>query len=255
VKRVTFITGASSGIGRALALLLSKDGPVALVARRKAQLEDAATEIRAAGGISLPIVCDVSKREEVFAAVQQCEQELAPVDCLIAGAGIGGVTGPESFDAELVERIVQTNLLGPAYCIAAVMPGMIARRNGHIVGISSIAAFRGLPNAAAYCATKAGLNIMLESLRVGLRRHNVFVTTVCPGFVKTPMTEGRRDPMPFLMPVEKAAEAIYDAIRRKKRVHKFPWPLALMMRIGQSLPDALYDRALSGGLKLKKERK
>src|SRR5262249_44906848 len=158
---------------------------------------ESAAQIQSAGGNALSIVCDVSRRADVHAAVQRCERELGPIDCLIANAGIGGVTGPEQFDAKGVERIVQTDLIGPAYCIEAIMPGMIARKNGHIVGISSLAALRGLPNAAAYCASKAGLNAMLESLRIGLRRYNVSVTTICPGFVKTPMTAANRNPMPF----------------------------------------------------------
>jgi len=250
MPEVTFITGASSGIGHALAALFAKDGPVALVSRRLPELEQVASEIQKTGGRALSIVCDVSDRDQVLNAVNRCEQELGPITCLIANAGIGGPTGPENFDVEVVEKIFQTNLLAPAFCIAAVMPRMIERKVGHIVGISSLAAFRGLPNSAAYSASKAGLNIMLESLRGGLRRHNVFVTTICPGFVKTPMTDKRKDPMPFLVPLEDAAERIYRAVRQKKRVYKFPWPMALMMRIGQSLPDALYDRAMGGGIKL-----
>lgn len=251
MEHVTFLTGASSGIGRALALRMAKGGSaVALVARRLDQLEEVASQIRATGGSALPIACDVSKRQEVHTAVQRCEKELGVIDCLIAAAGIGGVTGPEKFDGAEVERIIQTDLLGPVYCIEAIMPGMISRKNGHIVGISSLAAFRGLPNAAAYSASKAGLNALLESLRVGLRRYNVSVTTICPAFVKTPMTAGSRNPMPFLMELEDAVDKIYQAIRRKRRTYLFPWQMAAIMKAVQFLPDALYDRG--AGVKLKK---
>ena len=251
MSNVVFVTGASSGIGRALALLFAKDGDaVALAARRLNSIEDLASEIRSAGGISLPVGCDVTSHKEVTAAVRRCEAELGPVDCLIANAGIGGNTPPENFDATVAERVIQTNLLGVIYCIEQVLPGMITRKKGQIVGISSLAAFRGLPNSAAYCASKAALNTLLESLRVGLHKYNVSVTTICPGFVKTPMTAGSKNPRPFLMELDDAAREIYQAIRKRKRVYRFPWQLSMIMRGAQVLPDALYDRGV--GLQIKK---
>ena len=99
-------------------------------------LEDLASEIRSAGGISLPVGCDVSSHREVTAAIRRCEAELGTVDCLIANAGIGGNTPPENFDAAVAERVIQTNLLGVIYCIEQVLPGMIARKKGQIVGIT-----------------------------------------------------------------------------------------------------------------------
>ena len=129
MSSVVFLTGASSELGRALARLLATDGDsVALVARRQGPLEDLASEIRNDGGIAFPLVCDVSNRQDVRSAMERCENELGPIDCLIANAGIGGITGPENFDSTIVERIIQTNLVGPAYCIEQILPGMIARR-------------------------------------------------------------------------------------------------------------------------------
>ena len=139
-KSVTFLTGASSGLGWALAPLLAKDGDaVALAARRAAPLEELAVRIRAAGGEALTVACDVTDRNSVMQAVRQCEATLGPVTRLVANAGIGGPTPAAKFDMDHAEQIVRTNLLGAMYCIDAVLPGMLQRGSGHIVGISSLA--------------------------------------------------------------------------------------------------------------------
>ena len=148
------------------------------------------------------------------------------------------------YDAEVVDRIIQVNLLGVSYCIEAVLPQMVARQDGHIVGVGSLAGYRGLPGSAAYCASKAGLAALLESLRIELRRYNVRVTTICPGFVKTPLTERNRFPMPFLLELEDAAARMYRAIRREDTEFSFPFPLAFPVRIARFLPNWLYDRML-----------
>src|SRR5580765_2769085 len=114
---------------------------------------------------------------------------------------------------------------------------MIERKAGHIVGISSLAGFRGLPGVSAYCASKAGFIAMLESLRLDLRPYKVAVTTVCPGFVKTAMTAQNKNPMPFLMELDVAVRKIHSAIRKKKTMVAFPWPLAVVVKTGRFLPD------------------
>ncbi len=239
------ITGTSSGIGSSLATLMAKDFAVALLARRQPELEELAAQIRSNGGTALPIACDVTDRTMVHAAIRQCEEQLGPTDCLVANAGIGGSMAPPDFSAEIAERVLRTNLLGPIYCVEAVLPGMIQRRSGQIVGISSLASYRGLPDAAAYCASKSGLNGFLESLRISVQSYNINVTTICPGFIRTPMTARNRNPMPFLLDQEDASRKIYDAICKKKRFYSFPWQLAWIMKIARLIPDGLYDKGFA----------
>lgn len=240
-----FITGASSGLGRALAPLLAADGqPVVLAARRAEPLSDLAAEIEAAGGTALALPLDVSDPEAVQHAVQHAESTLGPVGLMIANAGIDGLTPADDFHAADVARVLQVNLVGAAACFEAVLPGMIERGDGQLVGVASLAGFRGLPGAAAYCASKAGLISLLESLRIELRGKGVAVTTLNPGFVKTPLTAPNQHPMPFLMELDDAAKVMHKAIRRQVSECSFPKSLASITRTGKLLPNGLYDRIL-----------
>lgn len=243
MSRVVFITGASSGFGSALAALYAKNGDtVALVARRRERIDALAAKLNAAGGNAKAYVCDVSEREQVHATVNACEAELGPIDLLIANAGVALRTRAVGFDATVVQQTFDVNLFGAAYCYEAVLPGMLARNRGHLVGISSLAGYRGVPGAVAYCSSKAALNNLLESLRVELYKSDINVTTVCPGYVKTEMTANVETPMPFLLELDDAAKRIYRAINRAKTEYAFPWPMALLTRFGRFVPNAIYDR-------------
>ncbi|MFN3201237.1 MAG: SDR family NAD(P)-dependent oxidoreductase [Bradymonadia bacterium] len=240
-----FITGASSGLGRALAPRLAADGqPVAIAARRLSALEDLAAEITAAGGTAQPIALDVSDPDAVQRAVAQAEAELGSIGLMIANAGIDGLTPAENFKASDVSRVLQVNLVGAAACYEAVLPGMLERGDGQLVGVASLAGFRGLPGAGAYCASKSGLIALLESLRIELAPRGISVTTLNPGFVKTPMTAPNQHPMPFLMELDAAAKVMHRAIRRRASECSFPKSLASITRTGKLLPNGLYDRIL-----------
>lgn len=240
---VTFLTGASSGFGAALAPLIAREGhAIALIARRKSPIDELALRIKNSGGTAIAICCDVGDRSAVREAVRQCEQELGPVTRLIANAGIGEATPAKGFNAEVVEQIMRINFLGAVYCIEAVLPGMIERAKGHLVGISSLAGYRGLKGTGGYCASKAAMISLFESLRIELRVHEVAVTIICPGFVKTDMTAKNRGPMPFLMDLDDAARIMHRAITHKKSRSTFPWQLAIIVKLGRFLPDAIYDR-------------
>lgn len=243
---LTVLTGASSGLGAALAPLLARDGErVVLAARRLDSLEALAARIREAGGTAHAIELDVADAAQVRAALAQVAAAHGPIDRLICNAGIGDNTPVESLDVSAFRRIFETNFFGVLHCIEAVVPAMIARRSGHIVGVSSLAGYRGLPGSGAYSASKAALTNLLESFRIELRGHGVDVTTMSPGFVKTPMTARNRHPMPFIMEVEDAAEIMHGAIRDRDTHCAFPWQLASVVRGARLLPDALYDRALA----------
>lgn len=243
MSRVILITGASSGLGAGLARRFAATGDrIALLARRAERLEELAAEVRTAGGAALPVPCDVTDRESVHAAVERCAAELGPVDLLIANAGVVRFVPARRFDAEVLREIFQVNLFGASYCIEAVLPSMLRRRSGHIVGISSLSARHGVPGMGAYSASKAALTNLLEAMRVELRPHGVDVTTVHPGFVRTDMIGGSADHLPFVMELDDAVERIHVAIQRRDPDASFPWQTSAFMRVGQLLPERVADR-------------
>lgn len=238
--KVAFITGASTGIGRELALRLAAEGyELGLAARRQNLLEDLGNELAAKGHKAAIYPCDVRDHEAIEQAVHDCEAELGPIDLLVANAGVAGDLSVKNFDVAKARQIYEVNVIGLMQTVAAVLPSMIKRRSGHIVGISSLASYTSFPRNYVYCASKAAVNAHLEGLRLELLPYGVHVTVICPGFIKTPMTADVRFPMPFLMPVEAAVERILKAIEQKKAKFNFPLPLYLMTRLAAHLPSRL----------------
>lgn len=237
------ITGASSGIGRGLAFELARKGArLALVARRANVLEEVAREIEANGGAALAKPGDVRDPESMRAAVAEVNQELGPIDILIANAGIGTSTHGAEIRGEEVAQVMNVNVIGAANTVAAVIPQMVKRGQGHLVVISSLAAYRGLPKSAAYCASKAAVSAFFESLRLDLEPKGISVTIIHPGFIKTPLTAGRDAQMPFLMELNDAVKKIVRAIEKGKKSYAFPWQLAAIVRAGMIMPIWMYDR-------------
>jgi short-subunit dehydrogenase len=244
-KQVTVVTGASSGIGRALAKVLAAEGArVGLVARRREPLEHLAGEIAAAGGTAAFAPADVGDRDQVQDAVADLRARLGPVDLLIANAGVGAPTLLDPINIGDVEQQVRVNLLGVIYAVDAVLPEMLRRGKGHLAAVSSLAAYKGLPGESAYCASKAAVNTFMEGLRIHLRGRGVAVTTVCPGFVRTPMTEVNNFKMPFLLEADEAARRIVGALGRRRKVYNFPWQMALFMKLLAWLPDWVVARSM-----------
>jgi short-subunit dehydrogenase len=237
------VTGASSGIGRSLALRLGAAGfRVGLIARRRDALEAVAAAIAADGGSALAVAADVGDRDALRAAAARVESRFGPVDVLVASAGFGAPTRLDPPNTPEVEQTIRVNVLGVIYSIEAVLPGMLARGRGHLLAISSLAAFKGLPGESAYCASKSAVNAYLEGLRIGLRSKGIVVTTVCPGFVQTPMTP-MNTAAPFAISADDAARRIARLIvRRRGGVQRFPLPMALLMSLIALLPDAIVAR-------------
>ena len=239
---VTIITGASSGLGRELAKLLAADGDhVAVVARRTSLLEELAAEIEAAGGRAIAVTCDVTDLDGARASVALVERELGPITRLVANAGGGDFTPVDAFRARQVEGFLQTNVVGTANFIEAVLPGMLSRGTGHLVVTSSLAGYRGLPGGAAYSAAKAALTNMMESLRIDLKPRGIDVTIICPGFVHTAQTERNAHTMPFMLDVPAGARHMHRAIRARKRHYAFPKVMGFATWLGSVLPAAIYD--------------
>ena len=245
--RIAVVTGASSGIGAELARQLADGGfRVGLTARRVEALEALAAEIRDRGAIAAVAPADAADHDATLAAFARLAEELGgPIDLLIANAGLGIGTPVIGFSAAEFERMVRVNLLGTAYAIEAVLPSMLERRRGQIVGISSLAAYQGLPGGSGYGATKAGLSTLLQGLRLQLLPHGIHVTTVHPGYVRTPMTEGASHAQPFLMDAERACRIILKGVRARKRTVDFPWPMAALVRVARLLPGAVFDRLVA----------
>lgn len=235
------VTGAGRGLGRELALALARSGVVvAAIDRDPAGLIALETELRREGRTIAWELADVTDATSLAAKTALLEEQLGPIDLVIANAGIGKDTPASDLRAEDVATLVNVNLLGVVNTIAAVLPGMIARRRGHIVGISSLASLHGLPRMLGYCASKAGVNAFLESLRLDVSRHGIAVTTVCPGFMKTPMNAERPD-VDTLMDVHIAVGHIMTAIRRRRRVCAFPRGQAWGLWFVRFLPGWLGD--------------
>jgi short-subunit dehydrogenase len=237
------ITGASSGIGRGLAVELARRGAkIGLVARRAELMEEAVREIEAAGSKALALPSDVQDAASMKAAADRLAAELGPIDILIANAGIGPTRDAAKISAEEVSNVINVNVIGASNSVAAVVPQMVARGSGQLVVISSLAAYRGLPRSAAYCASKAAVSAFFESLRLDLEPRGIDVTIIHPGFIKTPLTAGREAQMPFLMELDDAVRKMARAIEKRRKRYSFPWQLATIVRAGMVMPIWMYDQ-------------
>lgn len=234
------MTGASSGIGAALAVELGKRGAkVGLVARRVDKLDEVRAQVAATGAQVAVAAADVSDGPATAAAFVELSAALGPVYGVVANAGIGSPTRGGRVDAERDAQVIAINVIGVIHTLAAAQPTILAAGEGFLCAVSSIAGWRGLPGFAAYGSSKAAVTTFMESLSVSLKRSAVTVTTVHPGFVRTPLTASNRK-MPFLVEVDTAARLIADGLERGKREVNFPWQMVLAMRLVRSLPGWAY---------------
>ncbi len=239
------ITGASAGIGAALAHELSRSGySVGLIARREAKLAEVVDSVRGSGGVAEYAVADVTDREALTAAVRQLEDKLGPCELMVANAGVIGMQFADEFKATDVTWIMDVNFNGVVHSVEAVLQGMLSRGRGQLVAISSVAGFRGLPTWGAYSASKAAVNTFMESLRVELKPRGITVTTVQPGFIDTDMTAGSKNPMPFLLSSDDLAHRVAGAIARRAGEYTVPWQMGALMWVTRRLPNWLYDKVL-----------
>ncbi len=245
---LVFITGASSGIGQALALRHYRAGwQLALVARRGEEIvrwADAQGLDRARVTV---YAADVRDLAAIAAVGRRCIAELGLPDVVIANAGISvGVDTGDAADLDVIRATFETNNLGMSATFQPFIAPMCARRSGRLVGIASVAGIRGLPGHAAYCASKAAVIAACESLRGECRPHGVRVVTLLPGYIDTPLTRGNRYAMPFLMPAEAFAERAFAAIERGVSWRVIPWQMGVVAKLLRLLPNPLYDRLLAG---------
>lgn len=239
-----WLVGASSGIGAALARELVRRGArVAISARDAAALRAVADSSAGPDPAVVPAVVpvDATDRDAVRRAAGDARAALGGLDVVVWCAGYWEQLDAAEWDADVFARHVEVNLLGLNNVLAAVVPPMTRAGHGHVVGIASVAGYRGLAGAEAYGATKAAQINLLEGLRAAVARHGVRVTTVCPGFVRTPMTETNDFPMPFMVDADAAATAIADGLERRRTEIVFPLPMAVTMKVARVLPVRLWS--------------
>ena len=245
-QKVVLITGASSGIGRALALEWGRRGArLGLTARRGEELLRLSEEIERAGGEALALPADVRDPVALNAVAERVRERWDRIDVLVANAGMSSTAAATKLNAGEVGDLISINVIGVVNSVAAVLPAMLERGSGHLVAISSLASYRGMPKSGAYSASKAAVSTLFESLRVDLRKSNIAVTTIHPGFIRTPMTAGRKKKLPFLLEPEDAACRIIRAVERRSRTSAFPCQLAALVRVIRHIPGAVYDRLAS----------
>lgn len=249
------ITGATSGLGREMAVQLARRGwRVAVTGRREGRLKEVAAAVDAAGGKALPLLGGVTDLAVVKEHYAQVKKAWGGLDWAILNAGVGESMNARDFKADSYHWTIATNVFGVTNWLEAVLPDMIAQGSGTVAGISSLAAFRGLPNSGPYSASKAAVNSLLESTRVDLRGTGVTVVTVCPGFVKSELTD-RNDvnSMPFIMETQDGVRCMLSGIEAGERIVHFPWQLSYPTKyLLARLPGFLYDR-MAGLIKRQKK--
>ncbi len=249
--RSVLVTGGASGIGRELCLAFARGGArIGLIDRDQSGLEALAEALRRSGVACATAAADVRERERLHGAARDIVAALGPIDVLIASAGICRASTVDDLRIAHLEEIVQVNFLGTVYAIEAVLPSMLERGKGHIVGISSMAGVRGIPFEPGYSASKAAVAAYLESLRGELRKRGITVTTVFPGYVQTPLLDEINGMMGADMSAGRAftstaaAERIMAGLERKRSYVSFPTPLWLSVRLSQIMPPRFYDRVM-----------
>lgn len=240
-----WLTGASSGIGEALvAPLVERGARVAISARRAERLDEIAADARRRGADVRAYPVDVTDRTAVRHTAAAIEADFGGIDLAILNAGGHSPAAPVRFDGQQAVDTMTVNYFGVVYGIEAVVPGMLARKSGYIAAVASVSGYRALPAAGAYGASKAAVIHLLNSIRFDLEPSGIQVTVINPGFIKTPLTDRNRFPMPFLMPVDEAAVRIVRGLERGRKEIHFPGALSWTLKALRVLPYPLYERII-----------
>ena len=247
-NKVIWITGGSSGIGKALAYKFANEGwQVALSARREELLNEISKSNNNIHSFPLDVL-DVEKCKEVFNKILS---KFENIDIAVFSTGIHDPKSEKKLDIENIRKIMETNFFGTINSINSVYNYFKERKSGHISIVSSVAGYRGLPIAGAYCASKSALISYAESLYFDMKRFNVRVTVVNPGFIKTPMTDQNPFPMPMIVSAEFAADEMFKGLTKSNsfEIH-FPKKFTFIMKVLKIMPNWLYLKLIKKGMKL-----
>ena len=245
-QKKIWITGASSGIGKALAEKFALEGwKVAASARRKEILDEMAKNENIS---SHPL--DVTDQEQINDVFSKIIKEFGGLDLCVFSSGTYDPKLEQEINIKQNKFVMETNFFGVLYCIKSVEKYFKDKKNGHISIVSSIAAYRGLPNSSGYGPSKAALTNLAESLYFDFKKHNIRISLVSPGFIKTPLTDKNEFPMPFIKSPEFAAEKMFDGITKSKsfEIH-FPKALTLLLKFLRILPYRIYLFLIDKGVK------
>jgi len=246
-NKTIWITGASSGIGKALAVKFSKEGwNVAISARREKLLD----EIAKSNNNIYPFSLDVTDSEKCKFTFENIKKQIGDINISVFCTGIHDPKSEKKLNIDKIRKIMEVNFFGTINSINAVYDYYKEKKSGQISIVSSVAGYRGLPAAGAYCASKSALSSFAESLFFDLKRFNVRVSLVNPGFIKTPMTDQNNFPMPMIKSAEFAAEQMFKGLTQKKsfEIH-FPVAFTSMMKVLKVIPDGLYFKIVEKGMK------
>ena len=238
---VVLLTGASSGIGYQLAKDLTNEGArLALLSRRIELLDSLAIQLKNYTTVQ-NYKCDVTQKNEVSETISKIKKDFGKIDIAILNSGVGFRSSVLEYSSDAAEKTFNTNVLGAVYCIEQLLPDFISEKRGVIVGVSSLGDGKGFPKSGFYSASKAAFTILLESLRIELKKYNVKVVTVKPGFVKTAMTDKNEFKMPFLMSVEQGSRIIIDGLKKDKRIIEFPWQTTIGAKVLRMIPTKWFE--------------
>jgi len=245
---LVFITGASSGIGQALAAEYAGAGwRLALVARRGAELQAWADALGLGPDRVGIYPADVADIDAIVGAGRRCLERQGLPQVVIANAGISvGIDSAEREDLDVLRETLAVNNVGMAATFQPFLAAMRVRRSGTLVGVASVAAIRGLPGHAAYCASKAAVVAYCESLRGECRPDGIRVVTLLPGYIATPLTSRNPYPMPFLMSPPDFAARARRTIEAGIAYRVIPWPMGVVAKLLRLLPNPLFDRIFAG---------
>ena len=242
---VVLITGASSGIGYQLAKDLANEGAqLALLSRRTDLLVSLTEKLTSITKVKC-YKCDVTLKNEVAESFSQIKKDFGKVDIAILNSGVGYTSSALNYSSVEAEKTFNTNVLGAIYFIEQLLQDFISEKRGVIVGISSLGDGKGFPKSGFYSASKAALTIILESLRIELKKYNIKVITVKPGFIKTAMTDKNNFKMPYLISVEEGSKIILNGLRKDKRVIEFPWQTTIGAKILRMMPTKWFEAIAS----------
>jgi short-subunit dehydrogenase len=238
-RPIAWVTGAGKGIGRAVAARLAQDNwQVAVSARTVSDLE--ALSNQCADGAVRAFPLDITDPAAAARTVSEIEDTLGPIDMVFLNAGTHETDSALEFAAASVRRLVEVNFMGTMHCLEPILSRFVDRGRGHVAVVASLAGYKGLPKAAGYGASKAALINLCEALKPELDAAGVKLTLINPGFIKTPLTDRNTFEMPFLMPVDQAADAIVNGLKGNAFEVSMPWRFALIMKVMRWLPDRLY---------------